>query len=80
MNKYAYIDGDIHVLMRMKKGEDFSKYAWRIHYQDDLWFVPVKDECKDGFTFKPEIYRSKRIRWNYHSTEVQKILNNGESK
>lgn len=42
-NKFAIIGGDIHQLVKIKKNEDFSIYAWRIHETDDLYWIPVKD-------------------------------------
>lgn len=58
-DKYAVIGEDIHKLIRIKDNEDWSKNGWRIHYKGNLYFVPVRDECKHGFEpeFEPEINR-----------------------
>ena len=65
IEKFALIGGDIHKLIRMKKNDSFCDYPWRIHYEGDLYFVPVKDESKNGFVASTFPYKRKRIFNNY---------------
>jgi hypothetical protein len=63
MEKYTLISGDIHKLVKIKKDEEWTKYAWRIHSHDDYYYIPVKDECKHGFNPKTDGYKRKRVFW-----------------
>lgn len=40
-SKFAIIGGDIHVLIKIQDGEDWSNHAWRIQEEDDLYWVPI---------------------------------------
>lgn len=41
--RYTIIEGDIHKLVKINKDEDWSKYAWRIHFRDNYYWVPLPD-------------------------------------
>lgn len=69
MDKFALIGEDIHKLVRIKEGEPWDKYAWRIHYEKDYYFVPVKDESKHGYKPLTHGYRRKRIFNNFEIRE-----------
>jgi hypothetical protein len=49
--KFAIIAGDMHELVRIPEKEYWSCYAWRIHEKDNLWWVPVPNENRDGCKF-----------------------------
>jgi len=59
--KFALIGGDIHKLIRIKKYDQWDKYSWRVHYKGNLYFVPVKDECKHDFEPKTTGYIRRRV-------------------
>lgn len=42
--KYSIIGRDIHRLVKIKKGEDWSMHPWRIHERGNLFWVPVENQ------------------------------------
>jgi len=59
--EYALIGGDIHKLVKIKDDQNWTEYAWRIHYKDDLYFVPVKDNSLHGYTPPRLPYKRRRV-------------------
>lgn len=53
MNKYAIIGGEIHKLVRMPKGKDWTAYAWRIKEKGEWYWVPIPDEKREPFKLDP---------------------------
>jgi hypothetical protein len=46
-NKFSIIGGDIHILVRIKKEENWSQHPWRLHEKGNYFWVPLKDEKAD---------------------------------
>lgn len=43
VKKYSIICGDIHKLITIKDGCDWSYHSWRIHESGDKYWVPVEN-------------------------------------
>ena len=61
--RYAIFGEDIHKLVKIKDGENWSKYAWRIDSEwENYYWIPIKN-WNDGNKkiIKPECRICQRI-------------------
>jgi hypothetical protein len=69
---YGIINLEIHILVRIKPGEDWSHHAWMIHHKDDWYWIPIGDYFrtreKQLMNGEPECPRCKR-KWYSEATK-----------
>jgi len=61
--KFSIIAGDIHQLITIKKGQDWSQYAWRIDHDTDKYWVPIQN-YNDGILGSPYYMPTRRNKMN----------------
>lgn len=61
-DRFALLDEDIHRLIHAESEKDLQAYAWFIPHAPHLYWVPVRNENRDGKLFKKKSGRSITIR------------------